>query len=195
MFPLKILPRHLLWKAIQCYAAASSFVITWNPWSLCMLKALKSCLSVLKSNSKLNNNQIMHIHSCMLVCTGFTRKVSRSFLLLVSYKALFLVIFPFPEPLQKEVQSMAFLEVISKLRSHENKTVAQQASLTEQRLAVESWGRSCFQCISSQISPLSSVLLVLLLCFPLYHLCMRVTFPHKLMNCCRYPSKKVSTNS
>ncbi|XP_021406012.1 rap1 GTPase-GDP dissociation stimulator 1 isoform X4 [Lonchura striata] len=42
------------------------------------------------------------------------------------------------EPLQKEVQSMAFLEVISKLRSHENKTVAQQASLTEQRLAVES---------------------------------------------------------
>lgn len=44
----------------------------------------------------------------------------------------------FPEPLQKEVQSMAFLEVVSKLRSHENKTVAQQASLTEQRLAVES---------------------------------------------------------
>ncbi|XP_030127555.1 rap1 GTPase-GDP dissociation stimulator 1 isoform X6 [Taeniopygia guttata] len=42
------------------------------------------------------------------------------------------------ESLQKEVQSMAFLEVISKLRSHENKTVAQQASLTEQRLAVES---------------------------------------------------------
>ncbi|XP_051473604.1 rap1 GTPase-GDP dissociation stimulator 1 isoform X3 [Apus apus] len=42
------------------------------------------------------------------------------------------------ERLQKEVQSMAFPEVISKLRSHENKTVAQQASLTEQRLAVES---------------------------------------------------------
>ncbi|XP_063280505.1 rap1 GTPase-GDP dissociation stimulator 1-like isoform X10 [Prinia subflava] len=42
------------------------------------------------------------------------------------------------EPLQKEVQSMAFLEVISKLQSNENKTVAQQASLTEQRLAVES---------------------------------------------------------
>ncbi|XP_053920893.1 rap1 GTPase-GDP dissociation stimulator 1 isoform X4 [Cuculus canorus] len=42
------------------------------------------------------------------------------------------------EPLQKEVQAMAFLEVVSKLRSHENKTVAQQASLTEQRLAVES---------------------------------------------------------
>uniref|UniRef100_A0A8C4TZQ6 Rap1 GTPase-GDP dissociation stimulator 1 n=1 Tax=Falco tinnunculus TaxID=100819 RepID=A0A8C4TZQ6_FALTI len=42
------------------------------------------------------------------------------------------------ESLQKEVQSMAFLEVVSKLRSHENKTVAQQASLTEQRLAVES---------------------------------------------------------
>jgi len=43
----------------------------------------------------------------------------------------------FPESLQKEVQNMAFLEVVSKLRSHENKTVAQQASLTEQRLAVE----------------------------------------------------------
>ncbi|KAM8808831.1 rap1 GTPase-GDP dissociation stimulator 1 isoform 3-T3 [Eudromia elegans] len=42
------------------------------------------------------------------------------------------------EPLQKEVQSLAFLDVVSKLRSHENKTVAQQASLTEQRLAVES---------------------------------------------------------
>ncbi|XP_034627640.1 rap1 GTPase-GDP dissociation stimulator 1 isoform X5 [Trachemys scripta elegans] len=42
------------------------------------------------------------------------------------------------EPLHKEVQNLAFLEVVSKLRSHENKTVAQQASLTEQRLAVES---------------------------------------------------------
>uniref|UniRef100_A0A8C9L5R5 Rap1 GTPase-GDP dissociation stimulator 1 n=1 Tax=Pavo cristatus TaxID=9049 RepID=A0A8C9L5R5_PAVCR len=42
------------------------------------------------------------------------------------------------ESLQKEVQNMAFLEVVSKLRSHENKTVAQQALLTEQRLAVES---------------------------------------------------------
>ncbi|XP_060103005.1 rap1 GTPase-GDP dissociation stimulator 1 isoform X6 [Heteronotia binoei] len=42
------------------------------------------------------------------------------------------------ELLHKEVQSLAFLDVVSKLRSHENKTVAQQASLTEQRLAVES---------------------------------------------------------
>ncbi|XP_039178780.1 rap1 GTPase-GDP dissociation stimulator 1 isoform X4 [Crotalus tigris] len=42
------------------------------------------------------------------------------------------------ESLHKEVQSLTFLEVVSKLRSHENKTVAQQASLTEQRLAVES---------------------------------------------------------
>lgn len=80
----------------------------------------------------------MRTHSHVLVCTGFSRKVSPSFLLPSSYKALFLLIFPFPEPLQKEVQSMAFLEVVSKLRSHENKTVAQQASLTEQRLAVES---------------------------------------------------------
>uniref|UniRef100_A0A7N4PCM8 Rap1 GTPase-GDP dissociation stimulator 1 n=1 Tax=Sarcophilus harrisii TaxID=9305 RepID=A0A7N4PCM8_SARHA len=42
------------------------------------------------------------------------------------------------ETLHKEVQSLAFLEIVSKLRSHENKTVAQQASLTEQRLAVDS---------------------------------------------------------
>ncbi|XP_054846537.1 rap1 GTPase-GDP dissociation stimulator 1 isoform X4 [Eublepharis macularius] len=42
------------------------------------------------------------------------------------------------ELLHKEVQRLAFLDVVSKLRSHENKTVAQQASLTEQRLAVES---------------------------------------------------------
>ncbi|KAM3831171.1 rap1 GTPase-GDP dissociation stimulator 1 isoform 3-T3 [Vipera latastei] len=42
------------------------------------------------------------------------------------------------ESLHKEVQSLTFLDVVSKLRSHENKTVAQQASLTEQRLAVES---------------------------------------------------------
>nr|XP_044999195.1 rap1 GTPase-GDP dissociation stimulator 1 isoform X4 [Jaculus jaculus] len=42
------------------------------------------------------------------------------------------------EPLHKEVQDLAFLDVVSKLRSHENKSVAQQASLTEQRLAVES---------------------------------------------------------
>ncbi|KAM5191841.1 rap1 GTPase-GDP dissociation stimulator 1 isoform 2-T2 [Mantella aurantiaca] len=42
------------------------------------------------------------------------------------------------EPLHKEVQSLAFLDVVSKLRSHENKTVAQQASLTEQKLTVQS---------------------------------------------------------
>ncbi|XP_069878413.1 rap1 GTPase-GDP dissociation stimulator 1 isoform X4 [Dipodomys merriami] len=42
------------------------------------------------------------------------------------------------EPLHKEVQDLAFLDVVSKLRSHENKSVAQQASLTEQRLTVES---------------------------------------------------------
>ncbi|XP_078532341.1 rap1 GTPase-GDP dissociation stimulator 1 isoform X3 [Lissotriton helveticus] len=42
------------------------------------------------------------------------------------------------EPLNKEVQNLAFLEIVSKLRSHENKTVAQQASLTEQRLTVAS---------------------------------------------------------
>ncbi|XP_073445855.1 rap1 GTPase-GDP dissociation stimulator 1 isoform X3 [Dendrobates tinctorius] len=41
-------------------------------------------------------------------------------------------------PLHKEVQSLAFLDVVSKLRSHENKTVAQQASLTEQKLTVQS---------------------------------------------------------
>ncbi|XP_041118232.1 rap1 GTPase-GDP dissociation stimulator 1-like isoform X2 [Polyodon spathula] len=42
------------------------------------------------------------------------------------------------EPLHKEVQSLMFLDVVSKLRSHENKTVAHQASLTEQRLTVQS---------------------------------------------------------
>ncbi|XP_020957402.1 rap1 GTPase-GDP dissociation stimulator 1 isoform X4 [Sus scrofa] len=42
------------------------------------------------------------------------------------------------ESLHKEVQDLAFLDVVSKLRGHENKSVAQQASLTEQRLAVES---------------------------------------------------------
>ncbi|MEE6460645.1 hypothetical protein FKM82_001052 [Ascaphus truei] len=42
------------------------------------------------------------------------------------------------QPLQKEVHSLAFLEVVSTLRNHENKTVAQQASLTEQRLTVQS---------------------------------------------------------
>ncbi|XP_066243390.1 rap1 GTPase-GDP dissociation stimulator 1 isoform X1 [Saccopteryx leptura] len=42
------------------------------------------------------------------------------------------------ESLHKEVQDLAFLDVVSKLRSHENKTVAQQASVTEQRLTVES---------------------------------------------------------
>ncbi|KAM4708917.1 rap1 GTPase-GDP dissociation stimulator 1 isoform 1-T1 [Discoglossus pictus] len=42
------------------------------------------------------------------------------------------------EPLYKEVQSLAFLDIVSKLRSHENKNVAQQASLTEQRLTAQS---------------------------------------------------------
>ncbi|XP_007239852.1 rap1 GTPase-GDP dissociation stimulator 1 isoform X3 [Astyanax mexicanus] len=42
------------------------------------------------------------------------------------------------EPLHKEVQSLAFIDVVSKLRSHENKTVAHQASLTEQRLTAQS---------------------------------------------------------
>uniref|UniRef100_A0A8C1JAE0 Rap1 GTPase-GDP dissociation stimulator 1 n=1 Tax=Cyprinus carpio TaxID=7962 RepID=A0A8C1JAE0_CYPCA len=42
------------------------------------------------------------------------------------------------EPLHKEVQSLAFIDVVSSLRSHENKTVAHQASLTEQRLTAQS---------------------------------------------------------
>ncbi|XP_040822931.1 rap1 GTPase-GDP dissociation stimulator 1 isoform X6 [Ochotona curzoniae] len=42
------------------------------------------------------------------------------------------------ESLHKEVEDLAFLDVVSKLRGHENKSVAQQASLTEQRLTVES---------------------------------------------------------
>ncbi|KAJ8008240.1 hypothetical protein DPEC_G00102750 [Dallia pectoralis] len=42
------------------------------------------------------------------------------------------------EPLQKEVQNLAVIDVVSKLRSHENKTVSHQASLTEQRLTAQS---------------------------------------------------------
>uniref|UniRef100_A0A673K7Z1 Rap1 GTPase-GDP dissociation stimulator 1-like n=1 Tax=Sinocyclocheilus rhinocerous TaxID=307959 RepID=A0A673K7Z1_9TELE len=42
------------------------------------------------------------------------------------------------EPLHKEVQSLAFIDVVSSLRSDENKTVAHQASLTEQRLTAQS---------------------------------------------------------
>ncbi|XP_061922151.1 rap1 GTPase-GDP dissociation stimulator 1 isoform X1 [Entelurus aequoreus] len=42
------------------------------------------------------------------------------------------------EPLHKEVQTRAFINVVSKLRSHENKTVSHQASLTEQRLTAQS---------------------------------------------------------
>ncbi|XP_034021142.1 rap1 GTPase-GDP dissociation stimulator 1 isoform X2 [Thalassophryne amazonica] len=42
------------------------------------------------------------------------------------------------EPLHKEVQSLAFIDIVSKLRAHENKTVSHQASLTEQRLTAQS---------------------------------------------------------
>ncbi|XP_035375837.1 rap1 GTPase-GDP dissociation stimulator 1 isoform X4 [Electrophorus electricus] len=42
------------------------------------------------------------------------------------------------EPLHKEVHSLAFIDVVSKLRTHENKTVSHQASLTEQRLTAQS---------------------------------------------------------
>lgn len=42
------------------------------------------------------------------------------------------------EPLHKEVQNYAFIDVVSQLRAHENKTVSHQASLTEQRLTAQS---------------------------------------------------------
>ncbi|KAL2078874.1 hypothetical protein ACEWY4_024618 [Coilia grayii] len=42
------------------------------------------------------------------------------------------------EPLHKEVRTLAFIDVVSKLRSHDNKTVSHQASLTEQRLTAQS---------------------------------------------------------
>uniref|UniRef100_A0A8C9WQW0 Rap1 GTPase-GDP dissociation stimulator 1 n=1 Tax=Scleropages formosus TaxID=113540 RepID=A0A8C9WQW0_SCLFO len=42
------------------------------------------------------------------------------------------------EPLHQAVRGLAFLDVVAKLRAHENQTVAQQASLTEQRLTVQS---------------------------------------------------------
>ena len=47
-------------------------------------------------------------------------------------------VFVASEPLSKEVQALAFIEVVSKLRSHENKTVSHQASLTEQKLTAQS---------------------------------------------------------
>ncbi|XP_069781758.1 rap1 GTPase-GDP dissociation stimulator 1 isoform X7 [Narcine bancroftii] len=42
------------------------------------------------------------------------------------------------EQLRKEAQDMPFKEIVSKLRRHENKLVAQQALVTEQRLVIES---------------------------------------------------------
>ncbi|KAK0140959.1 Rap1 GTPase-GDP dissociation stimulator 1 [Merluccius polli] len=42
------------------------------------------------------------------------------------------------EPLHKEVQALAFIDVVAKLRAHDNKTVSHQASLTEQRLTSQS---------------------------------------------------------
>ncbi|XP_051866235.1 rap1 GTPase-GDP dissociation stimulator 1 isoform X2 [Pristis pectinata] len=42
------------------------------------------------------------------------------------------------EQLKKEAQDMPFKEIVSKLRRHENKLVAQQALVTEQRLVIES---------------------------------------------------------
>ncbi|XP_062902961.1 rap1 GTPase-GDP dissociation stimulator 1 isoform X2 [Mobula hypostoma] len=42
------------------------------------------------------------------------------------------------EQLKKETQDMPFKEIVSKLRRHENKLVAQQALVTEQRLVIES---------------------------------------------------------
>lgn len=42
------------------------------------------------------------------------------------------------EPLHKEIQSLEFISVVSKLRAHDNKTVSHQASLTEQRLTAQS---------------------------------------------------------
>ncbi|XP_058151191.1 rap1 GTPase-GDP dissociation stimulator 1 isoform X8 [Dasypus novemcinctus] len=57
----------------------------------------------------------------------------------IKYNSMVLICaFMGSDALYKEVQDLAFLDVVSKLRSHENKSVAQQASLTEQRLTVES---------------------------------------------------------
>uniref|UniRef100_A0A8C5A439 Rap1 GTPase-GDP dissociation stimulator 1 n=1 Tax=Gadus morhua TaxID=8049 RepID=A0A8C5A439_GADMO len=42
------------------------------------------------------------------------------------------------EPLHKEVRGLAFMDVVAKLRTHDNKTVSHQASLTEQRLTSQS---------------------------------------------------------
>uniref|UniRef100_A0A3B3RGC6 Rap1 GTPase-GDP dissociation stimulator 1 n=1 Tax=Paramormyrops kingsleyae TaxID=1676925 RepID=A0A3B3RGC6_9TELE len=41
------------------------------------------------------------------------------------------------EPLHRAVRNLPFLDLVAKLRAHENQTVARQASLTEQRLTVQ----------------------------------------------------------
>lgn len=95
--------------------------------------------------------------------------------------------FCLPESLHKEVQDLAFLDVVSKLRSHENKSVAQQASLTEQRLTVDSWELPLPDTWHHPSSDFPFVLHLL----P-YHLCMRVMFQYQLKNCCRYLPNKIS---
>ena len=105
-----------------------------------------------------------------------------------------ILFFCLPESLHKEVQDLAFLDVVSKLRSHENKSVAQQASLTEQRLTVESWEPPFPDTQHHPTSdfPCPPIQLPLLLHFLPYHLCMRVMFPYQLKNCCRYLPNKIS---
>uniref|UniRef100_A0A8C8K645 Rap1 GTPase-GDP dissociation stimulator 1 n=1 Tax=Oncorhynchus tshawytscha TaxID=74940 RepID=A0A8C8K645_ONCTS len=56
----------------------------------------------------------------------------------VKYNSMICASFKDSSPLHKEVQGLAFIDVVSKLRSHENKTVSHQASLTEQRLTAQS---------------------------------------------------------
>lgn len=127
---------HLYLESVESAHAPGPGELSLHPQKQ-FKKVNKMCKSISKSN-KLCVCTHLSAYARTGLSSSFSHSPSFSALLPISYKALFLSPFLSPEPLQREVQSMAFLEVVSKLRSHENKTVAQQASLTEQRLAVES---------------------------------------------------------
>ncbi|KAI4808748.1 hypothetical protein KUCAC02_000794 [Chaenocephalus aceratus] len=71
---------------------------------------------------------------CSTICLSDERSAPE-----IKYNSMILICAAMgSEPLHKEVQSLAFIDVVSRLRAHENKTVSHQASLTEQRLTAQS---------------------------------------------------------
>ncbi|XP_061849780.1 rap1 GTPase-GDP dissociation stimulator 1 isoform X5 [Colius striatus] len=109
--------------------ATSEHVIMQNEALIAL--ALIAALELVTAEKDLENAQLVQILHRLLSDDRSAPEIKYNSMVLICALVA-------SEPLQKEVQSMAFLEVVSKLRSHENKTVAQQALLTEQRLAVES---------------------------------------------------------